>query len=277
MKTPGNWLLLCGALAGGALATAGIVRAPSPRLPDDAVAVVNGQPIRRADYETALAAAAADGKRGTEDPALRRHVLERLIDEELLVQAALELGLAQRDRRVRADLSSATLSFVTEAPAKEPSEGELRDFFRENTGYFTSDARVEVEELYFEGPAARSRALAARADWREGRTVPADPPPLPLPAGQLPLTKLEQYLGPKLARALGELPVGEISEPLVSGDGYRLLRVKSRGGGSPPRFEDVRELVGAEWRRRASERELRRFLAERRARAKLSLLPELGS
>lgn len=274
MKFTSNWLLLAGALSGVALATAGVVRAPRAALPDDAVAVVNGHAIRRADYETALAAVAADGKLGKLDPALRRHVLERMIDEELLVQAALELGLAQRDRRVRADLSSATLSFVKEAPGREPSEAELAAFFREHAGYFANDARVEVEERFFQSEAA---ARDARDAWQKGEPVAAGSPALPVPPGPLPLGKLEQYLGPTLARRVADLPVGVVSEPMASGDGYRLLRVKSRSGGTPPRFEDVRELVRTEWRRRATEAELRRFLGDRRARAKVSVAEELGS
>lgn len=277
MKNKTDWLLLAGAVTGVVLATAGLVRAPERGLPDDAVAVVNGQPIRRADYETALAAVAADGKRGSQDPALRRHVLERLIDEELLVQAALDLGLAQRDRRVRADLSSATLSFLKEAPGREPSDAELERFFDESSGYFATDARVEIEELYFTGADAEPRARAAREPWQRGEPVAGDAPALPVPAGPLPLVKLEQYLGPTLARSVAALPVGVVSEPLVSADGFLLVRVRSRSGGARPSFDVVREQVRAEWRRRATEEQLRRFLAERRARAKVSMARELGS
>jgi parvulin-like peptidyl-prolyl isomerase len=68
-----------------------------------------------------------------------------------------------------------------------------------------------------------------------------------------------------------------VSEPVRSGDGYRLLRVKARSDGSPLRFEDTREVVRAEWQRRATEEQLRSFLSDRRARAKVALSPELGS
>ncbi|MCK6534190.1 MAG: peptidylprolyl isomerase [Polyangiaceae bacterium] len=278
MTKSSNWLLACGALAGVVIATAGVVRAPRPPLADDAVATVNGSPIRRADYETALAAVAADGKRKDLDAAMKRHVLDRLIDEELLVQAALELGLAQRDRRVRADLSSAALAFVKESPAREPSDAELQALFDANPGFFGGGARFEVEELFFRGAAepARQRAEAARRAWLRGESVTADPPALPIPTGPLPLAKLEQYAGPAAARAVLPLPPGGITEPLSGGDGVRLLRVKARRDGAP-RFEDVRSAVQSEWRRRTTEDELRRFLSDRRARAKVSMTAELGS
>lgn len=283
MMVRSDWFLALGALVGIGIATAGVVQAPSSAIADDAVATVNGAPIRRADYETALAAVAADGRRSTSDPTLRQHVLERLIDEELLVQAAIELGLAQRDRRVRADLSSATLSFIKDAPLPEPTETDLKDLFEASPGYFGGDSRVEIEERFFalraagDDAAALARARAARAQWQRGEAPSADPPPLGLPSGLVPVTKLEQYLGPTAARAIAILPVGVVSEPVRSGDGYRLVRVIAKRDGDAPRFEAVRGLVRSEWRRRQTEAELRRFLSDRRTRAKVAVAQELGS
>lgn len=95
-------VLAAGALLGLAAAGAALLapRAGPAALPDDVVAVVNGAPVRSADYRRAVAALAAD-RRDPLGDADRRFVLERLVDEELLVQRALELGLARHDRRVR--------------------------------------------------------------------------------------------------------------------------------------------------------------------------------
>jgi len=94
-------LLSAGACAGLALAVAGLVAPPeTPRLPEGAVAAVNGSLVRSADYERALEALAAD-RRDALGASEKRHVLDRLVDEELLVQRAFELGLARQDRRAR--------------------------------------------------------------------------------------------------------------------------------------------------------------------------------
>jgi hypothetical protein len=246
--------LLAGALLGIALAAAGLAARPAQaRLPDDAVAVVNGYPIRRADYDSALAALASE-RRGELDPALRRHVLDRLIEEELLVQAALDLGLARHDRRVRSDLSSAAIGFLVDAPeGREPSEAELRAFFDEHTGAFTTDALLEVEE------------------------VPSGPPPLPLPRGPLPLRKLEQYIGPSAARRCASLPEGGVTEVVPGSDGPRRFRLIARTGGATPSFEDVRAEVKAARERWTGEQRLLRFLRERRARAAVTLAEDLGT
>ena len=279
-----NWLLFAGAFLGIGVAALGILDRPVERVPADAVALVNGHAIRRDDYVTALAAVASDRRSGGDEPAMRQHVLDRLIDEELLVQAALDLGLAQRDRRVRADLSSAAIAFSTESPdEREPSESELRELHAEHAGYFAQAAEVEVEQMFFavrgadDDAATRARADAARAELLRGGPALGDAPPLALPKGALSPSKLEQYLGPTAARVAAELPVGGVSEPVRAAQGYRVLRVVSRSGGAPRAFEDVRESVRAEWQRRASEQRLRTFLNERRKSASVTLSQELGS
>ena len=77
-------LLVLGLVGGFGLTAAGVLGdGASARLPDGAVATVNGRPIALATYERVLAGLDEDKREGitAED---RRHVLDRLIDEELL-------------------------------------------------------------------------------------------------------------------------------------------------------------------------------------------------
>jgi hypothetical protein len=280
-----NSWLGAGAALGALVAGLGLVRPSeeSPGTPSDADAVawVNGEPIPRATYDRALRAVAVD-RAAPPDDALRAHVLERLVDEELLVQAALEQGLARTDPRVRADLSAAAIGIVTRTPAIEapPTEAELRAFFAEHEAYFAPDTAVRVTPLFFavrgDDPAARARADAARAALTDGgaptraeaeAAAMADEPAVAVPRAELSVQKLTQYLGPTVARAAGMLPVGTWSEPLRGQDGYVLLRVDARRPGRAPRFEEARSAVSAEWARRADERRLRAFLAARRREA----------
>ena len=63
-------------------------------------AVVNGREISQANLESAVRALAADSNH-TIGQAERRRVLDRLIEEELLVQRAVELDLEVKDRNIR--------------------------------------------------------------------------------------------------------------------------------------------------------------------------------
>ncbi len=97
--TRASGLLALGAAVGIAAAAAGLLlgdAGDAGGLPDDVVALVNGTPVRLADYERAVVALASDRREPLEDED-RRYVLDRLVDEELLVQRGLELGFARLD------------------------------------------------------------------------------------------------------------------------------------------------------------------------------------
>ena len=104
-------LLALGATVGLGLAVARLLAAPGSdgELPYGAVARVDGVSIRTESYVRLVAALASDRRTPLTDDD-RRHVLDRLVDEELLVQYAVDLGLVKTDRRVRADLVTAVLA-----------------------------------------------------------------------------------------------------------------------------------------------------------------------
>jgi parvulin-like peptidyl-prolyl isomerase len=275
-------LLALGAAVGLGVAAAGLVSAPrgAPSLPDDAIATVNGAEVRRADYDRALDALQSD-RRGALDDADKRHVLDRLVDEELLVQRAFELGLAQRDRRVRSDLVTAVLESVTnDADQNEPTDADVARFFGENRDYFTAPGRMQVEQVFVRAandpdPDALARAGDAAARLRAGEAADAvqrDFGPgavAPLPDGLLPTAKLREYLGPAAIDALRGLAAGAVADPVRAAGGYQVLRLVAVEAGAPPALDAVRDEVRAELRRRAGDEALRRYLAELRGRAQI--------
>jgi hypothetical protein len=129
-------LLAVGAVAGLVLAAHGLL-ASGPRqgeaLPERVVARVNGSEILTEDYLRLVAGLERD-TREIADEKSRRHVLDRMIDEEVLVQRGLELGLAESDRRIRANVTAAmridsprlrsSASSTTSTATSSPNRGE---------------------------------------------------------------------------------------------------------------------------------------------------------
>lgn len=274
-----------GALAGVAaagLALLGSGRA-APALPAGAVATVNGAVLRDADYRRVLAALESDRRNPVGDEQ-RRFVLERLVDEELLVQRALELGLARSDRLVRSQLVAAVIAAATEdAAVREPDEAALRAFHAEHAEWFAAPGRLRARQLWVRGAPARSadearaRAADAAARLRAGAPFEAvaaalgDPVVAPLPDAPLPATKLVEYAGPAALAALDDAEPGTVSEPLPHAGGFQVLVLSAREDAHAPAFEEVADQVRAEWRRRAGDEALRRYLAELRERAEIRL------
>ena len=278
-------------LAGGALlglvAATGSLLADSTRVgdaarvPAGAVALINGEPLRAADYERALMALAND-RRNLVGDVERRFVLERLVDEELLVQRALELGLAQRDRTVRSQLVAVMVTSVTEAAALgEPGPDELRAFHAEHAEWFQEPARLHVRQLWVRGePArrageARQRAAEAAARLRAGESYAAvaaalgDQPVARVPDAPLPASKLVEYAGPAALAALTGAPAGTITDPLPLAGGLQVLQLVAHASARVRPFDEVADEVRAEHRRRAGEEALRAYLAELRERAEI--------
>jgi parvulin-like peptidyl-prolyl isomerase len=275
-------LLGLGAVLGLAAAAAALLQGAGSShggLPDGAVASVNGTPVRLEEYQRAVAALASD-RREPLGAAEKAHVLDRLIEEELLVQRGLELGLAERDRRVRGDLVSAVIqAVVSESESEEPDDAAIADFYAEHQSYFARTGRLFVRQLLVRGPPAReeseaqARATEAVARLRAGEAFEAveqalgDRPVAPLPADFLPAAKLREYLGPSAMRVAEALAPGEVSEPVRASSGYHVLRLEQREPGDAPPLAEIRDEVRSELRRRSGDRALRDYLDGLRGRA----------
>ncbi|HSO39442.1 MAG TPA: peptidylprolyl isomerase [Labilithrix sp.] len=263
--------LSAGAALGIALAARGVVRPAraASGLPADVVALVGDVPVTEAEYVRAVGAVEADRRDHRADPELRRHVLDRLIEEELLVQAAIALGLPTRDPRLRGQIASAMLDGVVGEPAPAPSDEALRAFHASHGASFTRRGRVRIEALFFQGNEATTRAEGALARLVGGEPFAvvasdADPSALPIPSGALPLAKLAEYVGPSAAQTIGALAVGGVTTPLTGPHGTWVARLVARQDGEVATYEEVRSEVLADWRREEDDRRLRRWLDQRR-------------
>jgi parvulin-like peptidyl-prolyl isomerase len=276
----GVLLLAFGAATGVALAAAGLAgpRRP-PRLPADAVARVNGTVIRTEEYQRVVAGLVADRRDGI-DAADRRRVVDRLIDEELLVQRGLELGLARNDRKIRSDLTAAVIaSIVAQREDVQPSDAELEAFYESHRDFFAQPGRLRVRRIFCrvsapaDDAAAQARAQEASRRLRAGeafgtvQTALGDPEIAPLPDVMLPPAKLLDYLGPTALRTVLTLEDGAVSEPVRAAGGYHVMQVVARQTDGERPLAEIRAEVLAEFHREDGERALRDYLDELRGRA----------
>ncbi len=282
-------LLTVGAATGLLLAGSGLVGSARTGggLPPGAVARINGELVRADDFERALAGLASDRRSGIDDTQ-RRQLLDRLIEEELLVQRGLELGLARHDRKVRGDLSAAVIaSVVAEYEDLQPTDAELQAFYDEHADFFVRPGRLRLRQIFCRatGPAddaqaiERAREVVRRLRAGEAfatvRAALGDRELSPLPDAPLPVPKLVEYLGPTTAQAALALAAGETSEPVRSSTGYHVLQLLERQADARPPLAEVKSQIVTEFRRRAGEKALRAYLDELRSRAEITLSSKL--
>ena len=276
-----GWLVL--GLVLGLLGVLVSALTPSWTQPANAevVAVVNGTVLSREKYLAYLQALASDKK----DPITAEdseYVLQRMIEEELLVQRGVEVGLLESDKRTRAALVNGMVSMTTTAAeAKAPTENELAEFFQENIDYFTPTGRIRARQLVVKGEDAGGRALAAYQRLVAGESFQAveqefgTAVALSVPDSLLPPAKLREYLGPAATQMLMVQSVGFVSEPQPMDTGFRILQLVDKEVGQAPAQEAIREQLEAEFVRRAGDNALREYLEWLKDRADISYPSEL--
>jgi len=280
-------LLAAGMAAGAAIAAFGLLHAgiePGREWPDDVVAIVDGEAISRTSLETAVGLVERD--RGSAVSALERaQILERLVDEELLLQRGLALGLPRSDRRLRGDLVAAVIGAATvDAEDADPPAADLKAFFEANRTLFDGPASMRVAQVFVASPPRPDEEAVARANriverLRAGEELATvrrelgDPPPVEIPSSLQPARKLRDYVGPLAASAAQGLRIGEVSALQRGSDGYRVLVVLERGDAATGGFEEKRVEVLEEYRRRAGERALDDYLRELRSQAQVNVTP----
>jgi len=262
-------ILAAGACTGIALAVYGLLATEAPRdLPADAAARVNDRLIGNSEFADALAALGSDS-RDALDPSDREWILRRLVEEELLVQRALELDLGRTDRAARDALVDAMIRRITrDAAARRPSEDELQDWYADNRALFAGAPRLRVQARAAPDEAA-ARELRQRlvSDGGEPSAAAAGEPVTGLPDALLPPAKLRDYLGPRVTAALSNAATGKWLPPLPYAGGWIVARVAGRSEAGPPPYAGIRDRVEAAWRRAQMDAALARYLDELRARA----------
>lgn len=142
-------LLVAGLVAAAALASCERTSSqPTPALPKDTLAAVNGQPIT--EYELQLRLRASPGAKPGERPAAetRQAALDAIVLQELQAQRALELGLD-------AEPSFREQMWQVEAQLREVRRRELAKLYRTKEVFEKSVVTVEDARRYFDENTAR--------------------------------------------------------------------------------------------------------------------------
>ena len=283
-----RWLV-AGAIAGAAIAAATLVRggapdpvAPVAGIPSEVVALVNGQPVTR-DALARLTGAIARERGGLDlDPAEQRRILDRLVDEELLLQHGVALGLERSEASARRAIVSAVIDTLTASEMREPDRSDLEAFYRDYGKTLARAGAVQVELAFVPVGAipeadAKRRASEIAARARAGESLaalaaalgqPLDPP---LPTGPTNFDALRDRFGNVVVQALAHLEPGATSEPVRAMDGYWVARLITREPDVVPPLDEVSGAVQQAWVQREHDALLTREIERLRKQADVTI------
>ena len=222
-----------------------------------------------ARYEMQLEGLAND-KRSPLTKKDKEYVLERMIEEELLIKRAIDLGMLENNPMARGTIVQQMIkNIISEGSRIEPEEKELIEFFEENIGFFTKANRLRVRQIYFsqddfgdkvlkEAKNAFTRLLKGETFYQV--TLSGSNSALKVPDTLMNLSKVREYIGPSLMREAQLLKPGQFSEPKKVSDGYKIIYLVDREDAAQPEYSNIRSSVLSEFSKRRDDQSLRTYL-----------------
>ena len=200
----------------------------------------------------------------------REYVLERMIEEELLIKRAIDLGMLENNPMARGTIVQQMIkNIISEGSRIEPEEKELIKFFEENIGFFTKANRLRVRQVYFSqvdfGDKVLEEAKNAFTRLLEGENfeqvaLSGSNSPLKVPDTLMNLSKVREYIGPSLMREAQLLKPGQFSEPKKVSGGYKIIYLVDREDATQPEYSNIRSSVLSEFSKRRDDQSLRTYL-----------------
>jgi len=276
-----NSLLIFGLIIGVFLAANSIVQ-ESNLIEDDWVANVGGVQISKEKYYSQLEGLARDKK----NPITERdknYVLERMIEEELLIIRAKELGLFENNQIVRGSIIQQMIKLIISENYLESVEEEaLRKFYEQNIGFFSSASRLRLQQIYFSNLSGDSKERSDEAFeyLKEGASYDevskmADQSALTIPNSMMNLSKVREYIGPTLMNLARRLEPGEFSVPMEVAGGHKIIYLFDKELSEPEEFDSIQPKILKEYQRRRDDNSLREYLEDLKGWYEIKRIKEL--
>ena len=262
-----NILLVLGVFVGISLAIFSSIQDTNFEVDKNWVARVGDIEISREKYLLQLEGLNLD-KRAPLKEEDRAFVLERMIEEELLIQRAKDLGMFSTNTMIRGAIVQQMINMIiSENSLDIVSTSQLKEFYEANKGFFTSADRLRLKQIYFsdEKGGALDRAQNTYLHLVQGKNLDeidskSDESALEVPNTLMTLSKVREYIGPSLMQLARMLKPGEFTSPKKVIGGYKIIVLLERRDASPPDFKEIRDRVKSEYQKRKDDEALRDYL-----------------
>ena len=238
--------------------------------PPDTLVTVNGYPIT----QSALRNAEKRIQPNSSDPMNpddREVLLQRLIDDELMLQHAEDLGIFTTDPGIRKLLVRSSVNSIIEDSRSEPiSDEQLRTFYEDHKSVFQRPSRIGLKVASFLNPEMAKDTWeiikkevpfeVAIAETKTGELIN-------IPSSLIPEHVLRRYLGSKLTAVALSLSENQISSPITIDEFTYLIYVLAKEPEQQLSFDDSRLQVKSEYRSRHRQNALTNALTRLRKHA----------
>ena len=200
----------------------------------------------------------------------REYVLERMIEEELLIKRAIDLGMLDNNPMARGTIVQQMIkTIISENARYEVSNEELNNFFKENIGFFTKSSRLRIQQIYFSDEefdslsleqAYKAYELLLNGKSFENASKLGSDSALKIPNSLMTLSKVREYIGPSLMNIAQRLEPGTFTQPIKVSGGHKIIYLLDKELARDPKFNDIREAISSEYLKRRDDKSLREYL-----------------
>lgn len=181
---------------------------------DQAIARVGEKEISRQRFEEIIKI--LDDQSNSELTLEKKNLIrDRLIDEELLIQRAIELDLIRNDSLVKGNVIQTMFQYIiNSSELPEPSEAQLREYLIKEKNYFSSGKRYKLKNYTFRNfnDAETARNSLIQNNFEDFLKHVETENTIDLPNVFLTPQKIRDYLGPQVLEELPNLDKGDFSK-----------------------------------------------------------------
>jgi len=221
--------------------------------PPDTLVIVNGYPMTQStlrNTEKRIQPNSSDPM----NPDDRELLLQRLIDDELMLQHAEDLDILTTDPGIRKLLVRSSIESIVKDSRSIPiSDEQLRTFYEDHKSIFQRPSRIHLKVASFLKPEVAKDTgeiikkevpfELAVAETKTGKLID-------IPSSLLPEHVLRRYLGSELTEVALSLSENQISSTVTLGEFTYLIYVMAREPEQQLSFDDSRLQVTSEYRSR---------------------------
>ena len=212
---------------------------------DQAIARVGEKEISRQRFEEIIQV--LDDQSNSELTLEKKNLIrERLIDEELLIQRAIELDLVRNDSLVKGNVIQTMFQHIINSnELVEPSEAELREYFSKEKNYFSSGRRYKLKNYTFRNLDDAETAInfLNQSNLESFLKLVETESAIDLPNVFLSTQKIRDYLGPKVLDELPSLEKGGFSNIFEINEVPSIVICIDILLDNNPKFEEIAEQV----------------------------------